>query len=258
MNKIIVFTASKIFSLLIHLYSVLTHINYKDIPIVINNRNRLDFLQQLIFALTKRGYNNIIIIDNNSSYQPLHDYYKTLPFEIILLDENLGYKSLEQLPLYRKIRKNFFVYTDSDVLPIEACPENFMDHFLKVLRENIMVTKVGFSLKVDDLPDFYEKKSEVIQWESQFYEKESKDGYAAPIDTTFALHKPYALISTRGVFNMVRTRFPYQAYHMPWYNDSKNLSEEEQYYINHVEIGTHWSKGLDVSGRNFIQRILGK
>lgn len=258
MNKIIVFIASKVYSLLIHFYSIFIRVDTKNIPIVINNRNRLDFLQQLISALNSRGYHNIIIIDNKSSYQPLLDYYKTLSYDIIMLDENLGYKSLEQLPLYSKIRKNFYVYTDSDILPLQACPENFMDYFLKVLRKNVMVTKVGFSLKIDDLPDYYNKKKEVIDWESQFYEKESYGDYLAPIDTTFALHKPFALISTRGFFKMVRTRFPYQAYHMPWYNDSKNLTEEEKYYLNHVEIGTHWSKGLEVSGRNFIQRILGR
>jgi hypothetical protein len=40
-------------------------IEYTEIPIVINNRNRITFLKKLIDSLKSRGYNNIFILDNN-------------------------------------------------------------------------------------------------------------------------------------------------------------------------------------------------
>jgi hypothetical protein len=219
--------------------------DHYDIPIVINNRNRFTFLKMQIDDLKKRGYNNITVLDNNSTYPPLLDYYKTNPCKIIYLKRNLGYDALEKIPLYNELRKNYFVYTDPDILPIEDCPDNFMELFLETLRKKPQVQKVGFSLKIDDLPDSYNKKTQVIEWEHKYYSKKIGEYfYEAPIDTTFALHRPYATISTKGRLKMYRAAFPYIAYHLPWYNDSENLSDEENYYLDHVEIGTHWSKGL--------------
>ena len=42
---------------------------FKDVPIVINNFNRLDSLKRLIAGLESRGYRNIHIIDKTTSYQ---------------------------------------------------------------------------------------------------------------------------------------------------------------------------------------------
>lgn len=258
LNRLLINILSKFYSIFLGINAFFTKVDYRNIPIVINNRNRLSFLKQLVAFLEKCNYKNIIIIDNKSTYPPLLEYYKTIPYKVLLLEENLGYKSLEKLPLYKEIRRNYFVYTDSDVVPVEECPEDFMKYFLTQLRKRFWVTKVGFSLKIDDLPECYDKKQQVIDWECQFFEKKIGNDYYAPIDTTFALHKPYALISTRGFFRMIRTGAPYEARHMPWYNDSQTLNEEEKYYIANVEIGTHWSKGIPLEEKTFIKRLFSK
>ena len=243
-----------------YLYSLFVKkIDYKDIPIVINNRNRLTFLKMLIDALQHRGYDNIYILDNNSTYPPLLEFYNETNHKVIFLGKNLGFNALSQIPLYKKIRKNYFVYTDPDVVPIEACPNDFMDVFLKTLKKYPNIQKVGFSLKIDDLPDCFHDKQKVIDWESKFFKEKVSEGFfLAPIDTTFALHRPYAGISTRGRFKMIRTASPYTAYHMPWYNDSNNLSEEEEFYNSTVEIGTHWSKGMEIKSKSFFKRMFRK
>ena len=228
----------------------------KDIPIVINNRNRFVFLKNLIEALEQRNYRNIIILDNNSTWPPLLEYYKIIPYKVVYLGKNLGFNALEKLSLYKTIRKNYFVYTDPDILPIENCPDDFMTYFMDVLKRYPKVQKVGFSLKFDDLPDHFADKHKVIEWESAFYNNCLEPGlYQADIDTTFALHRPYAVISTRGNFKMIRTGDPYMAYHMPWYNNSAKLSEEEQYYLDNVEIGTWWSKGVKLKKTTFIKKL---
>lgn len=238
---------------------VASKIDYKDIPIVINNRNRLTFLSQLVDSLQNRGYRNIYILDNNSTYEPLLKYYSETGCKVVYLGQNLGFDALDKIKLYKEIRKNYFVYTDPDVVPVDDCPEDFLYHFMKILRKYPKIQKVGFSLKIDDLPDCFDKKESVIGWEKQFFEKEiEKDCFLASIDTTFALHRPYATLSTKGRFKSVRTGYPYTAKHMPWYNDSSNLTEEELFYIKNVEIGTHWSAANPVYGRSFFVRIKDK
>ncbi len=255
MYRILVLFASWLFTVRSSYYAKRIDVNPFDIPIVINNRNRYTYLKMLIDYLNKNGYKNIIILDNNSTYPPLLEYYKILNCEVIFLKKNLGYLALEKIDLYKKIRKSFFVYTDSDVVPIDQCPQDFMSVFLNKLKENKKIQKIGFSLKIDDLPDHYDLKQKVTDWEKSFYERKIDDFlYDAQVDTTFALHKPYAMVSTRGIFKMARSAYPFEARHMPWYTNSKNIGEEEEYYINSVEIGTHWSKGIKNNEKNRLIR----
>jgi len=106
-------------------------------------------------------------------------------------------------------------------------------------------------LKIDDLPDCYAMKKEVILWEQQFFQRKRDEFlYFAPIDTTFALYRPYGK-RRHAFFNveMYRTAFPYMARHLPWYIDSENPDEENLYYITLNHIKTSWSK----RGKEFLQ-----
>lgn len=215
----------------------------QKIPIIINNRNRYTFLLQLIESLEVRGYRNIIILDNASTYEPLMKYYEQCPYRVIALHGNLGFKALENIDEYRLIRRGYYVYTDPDVVLIEECPVNFLDTFLGILKKHPTIMKVGFSLKIDDLPDYYENKQKVIDHEKQYWTRQIEDNvYLGHIDTTFALHRPYSRISIY-FSRMARVGFPYSIRHLPWYVDSNNLSEEEKYYIEHATIGGHWTNG---------------
>jgi len=83
----------------------------------------------------------------------------------------------------------------------------------------------------------------------------SSTGYEAPTDTTFALHRPLSKISTEGRYKHIRTTYSYQARRLPWYNNTMDLSDEGKYYITPVEIGTQWSKGLEVENDTFFKKI---
>ena len=213
-----------------------------DIPIIINNRNRLTFPKKLIESLELKGYKNIYIIDNNSNYPPLLEYYKKCPYPVFRLKENVGYLALWETDIYKQFIHDYYVYTDCDVVPTEECPNDFLDVFLKTMKANTRLMKIGLSLKIDDLPDYFKNKAEVIEWESQYWKNESKDKryYIANVDTTFALYRPFV---TGGAsrLKMYRSTPPYSAYHMPWYNDSENLSEEEKFYIENAKTSTHWT-----------------
>jgi len=215
--------------------------DFKNIPIIINNRNRFTYLMQLISWLEKNGYNNIFIIDNKSSYQPLVDYYKITPYKVFYLSENVGYLSLWKTGIIKQFENNYYVYTDPDVIPVNDCPDDILEYFYTILQRYSNVEKVGFGLKINDLPDHYADKQKVLEWERKFWIKEIEENvYDAGIDTTFALYKPY----TNGfnyVQNALRTGKVYQLHHLPWYEDSSNLTEENLFYKNNIKHGaSHW------------------
>ena len=220
-------------------------IDYRDIPIIINNRNRYTYLIALIESLEQKGYRNIIILDNASDYPALKAYYQTCKHRVFFLNKNLGYKALIKCDLYKEIRRDYYVYTDPDVVPIKECPDDFLKYFWDILKKNPHVQKVGFSLKIDDLPDCDLKKNDVIEWERKFYANEIMPNiFKAPIDTTFALHRPWTLIGDlHGATVQYRIGFPYQMYHLPWYEDTLNPTYESLYYSKHAVIGGHWTNG---------------
>lgn len=215
----------------------------KSIPIVINNFNRLDCTSKLISYLRDKSYENIYVIDNASTYEPLLEYYDREKVNVLTLSENVGYLSLFQTSLKKLFCKNNFVYTDPDVLPTEDCPDDFLAHFKEILNEFGAAKKVGFSLKIDDLPEHNPLKDDIFKHESNFWtpDKLIRDGiYNAAIDTTFALYKPQA----KGGWWLpsIRCAEPYSARHLPWYDNPNNLSDEDTFYKNSVTQSTHWTK----------------
>jgi glycosyltransferase involved in cell wall biosynthesis len=212
-----------------------------DVPIIINNRNHLTYLKRLITSLEKRGYYNLYIIDNNSDYIPLLEYYQTLDYKIHYLDENVGYCALWDTPIFEHFRDQYYVYTDSDVEIVENCPNDFIAVMHYLLNKYKSVDKVGLSLLINDLPDHYLYKSEVINWESKYYELQIEDiAFKAPVDTTFALYRPNSYGGS-GKLSALRTNYPYSARHLPWYENSACLSTEQQYYYKNSSTSTHWS-----------------
>ena len=225
-------------------FSKTEEVPYKSVPIVINNFNRVNTLITLIHGLEIRGYNNIYIIDNNSTYPPLLEYYKDCSYPIYMLNKNIGHLAIWETGFYKQFTDSYFAYTDSDLEIHPDCPDDFMEKFILLLKKYPKALKVGFSICIDDLPDCYINKEQVQKWESQFWKKEIEPNiFKAPIDTTFAVYKPYfkgEIIDTQHLY--LRTGFPYSVKHLPWYIDNNNLSEEEKYYIAHLKTSTHWSE----------------
>lgn len=214
-------------------------------PIIINNRNRLTYLKQLIHSLTERGYHNIYILDNDSSYLPLLEYYKETPYHVIFLKKNVGYRALWETEVFKQFSHDYYVYTDSDLELVEECPADFLVvmHYLLNQKRYKGIGKVGLSLLIHDLPDHFKGKAGVLAWEAKFWEQGvEKLAFSAPVDTTFALYRPKAYGTAR--IPALRMNFPYSARHLPWYERTQDLTEEQQYYYKHAEGPTHWSSQL--------------
>lgn len=217
----------------------------KDIPIIINNFNQLDFLLILLNSLEVRGYKNVIILDNNSSYPPLLEFYKTTKYKVIFLKSNYGHLALWKSGIYKKFYNQYFVYTDSDLKIDDECPDDFLEYFFEILQQNKLSSKVGFSLHIDNIPNYFDGKEDVIKWESQYWTKElSPRLFSATIDTTFALYRPYTKYGSNISEHHIRVGAPYSMNHLPWYVDSNNLSENMKYYIESCEKCTHWTRQM--------------
>jgi Glycosyl transferase family 2. len=200
--------------------------------------NRLSYLEQLVKWLCAKQIGNVVVLDNNSTYPPLLEYYdKECPYKVIRLPENLGHCALWHCKQFDSILAGrHYIVTDCDIVPVEECPGDVIEYLLELSNVHKDVTKVGLSLKIDDLPDHYIFKDAVIEWEKQYYENKLGEYlYKAQLDTTFALYRPGTkpLSATKDNlqwFTAIRTAFPYQARHLPWYEDSGKTSQEALFY----------------------------
>lgn len=231
--------------------------NKKEIPVFIISYNRLNYLKQLIEWLTKKGFENINIIDNNSNYEPLLEYLNELSLNVVRLKENLGHLALYKCGLFDEVIKSqYYILSDPDVIPIEECPDDFLDIFYSFLERNKEYTKVGFSLKLDDLPDHYEPKQTVLEWESKFNDEKIKfkykdiQMYRSIVDTTFALYRPNIHCDQKKWWSAVRSVYPYQARHLAWYENTQNPTEEDIFYKETAAKNiTSWTNDKDIKNR---------
>lgn len=212
-------------------------------PIVINAFNRVSCLRALVEALRVRGYDNLYVIDNASDYPPLLDYYRDARLSVFFLDKNVGCYSMWRTDIERQFLAGHYVYTDPDVVPVEDCPEDFMAHFLRVLHGRPTVGKVGFALKIDDLPAWLPYRDEIVSIERHFWANPlDANLYWAALDTCFALYGP----GVRGGHWVpsIRTAGRYLARHVTWYLDPADLPDDEIHYRRTSYKSTHWTSRL--------------
>ena len=220
-----------------HLEYLLRKSDFFSIPIYIISFNRLEYIRQTLEWLEAYGYTNITIIDNKSDYQPLLEFYKTCGHKVIYMNKNYGHFVFYKAPRFFLSRLfSFFILTDPDLAPIEDCPRDFVEQFVKTMVYYPKYQKVGFSLKIDDLAEIHRVE---INWEKRFWEssavldfpESTYKIYHAACDTTFALNSPAIYTpNLRTAGNSIRLGVPYQVRHLPWYVTS--LNDEELNYIN--------------------------
>lgn len=227
----------------------------KNIPIIIQNKDRLDPLKAAVKSLHDRGYYNIIIIDNRSTYPPLLEWYRESGLDVFyndipdtkydtgtfaVLSGKASYAPHISHPKFSELVKDYYVLTDSDVVLVDEVPDNFIEDMIDIHKKyNNSKHKVGLGLKIDDLPMELPLAKRAYEIESQYWldkiEDPIYDIYYAPIDTTFAVYSPN---SVPGLgHDCFRLGGNYMARHIPWYYDVDNLPADEIYYLKHLEAG---------------------
>lgn len=221
--------------------------NPLSIPVIIINFNQLHYLKQLISFLQERKFENIVIIDNKSDYPPLLEYYQSIDKAVTVerMSENFGHKVFfDNIELQKKYGKGYFILTDPDIVPNKELPQNFMAEMISKMDIYYnTITKVGFALDIETIPDYFPLKSKVIKWEHQFWiNKWEEEVYAALVDTTFALYKPYYPIKFNNLpfLEGIRMGGNYTAVHGGWYMNPQNYTEEYLHYMKSVDKSSSW------------------
>ena len=201
-----------------------------QIKIVINNRNRLTTTRNMVEHLLRMNpEEDIVIIDNGSTYPPLLQWYAEAgnAFEVVSKG-NIGHTALWTLGMQSTLGQ-YFVYTDSD---IELDPEMPLNWKLQMINliEKYEINKVGLSIRVDDIPDHYPLKEQVINQQARCWQDEVEPGvFRADTDTTFALYKNVGA----NMYQSLRVaRMGFKSRHTPFYLDFNSLSEEERYILD--------------------------
>ena len=155
----------------------------KDIPIIINNFNRLTSTRNMYEFLKNRNFSNIVILDNASTYPPLLNWYRTLEkTEVVNFEVNIGAHCLfDSGYLKNNVTSEYLVYTDADL----ELNDRIRVDFLEIMKSFLLKydeKKIGLALKIDDVPvNCYRNCiSGSIEWERQFWVNElEKDVYRA-------------------------------------------------------------------------------
>lgn len=205
-------------------------------PVFVVCRDRVTHLVNLLDWLESVGHDReVYLIDNDSSYRPLLEFYKRTHHTVLHMGGNYGHRvGWDQGVIRRHAACRRFVYTDPDLLPVEDCPLNAIERMAKVLDSDGAAVKCGFSIKIDDLPDWC--RDGIQAWEARFWQDYVGllGAYRALTDTTFALYNSGA--SKRFKYKVsYRLPPPYTVRHLPWYVDPSNLDDEESYYIAHAD-----------------------
>lgn len=227
--------------------------NVTEIPIIIISYNQLESLRNLIDFFIQRNFSNIVIIDNCSTYEPLLKYFEEIKDKVHIERQttNKGYRVFFDSPqLIEKYAKGYYFLTDPDIIPNFDLPIDFVQNFISELEKNFhKITKVGFALDLENIPDSYPIKNKVIEWEKKYWENEVKENvYLADIDTTFALYKPQYPIHFKSVnfYKALRFGGNYTSQHMGWFVDPENYTEEQRYYFTKAGNSASWK--LDDKG----------
>ncbi|GAB6011779.1 glycosyltransferase [Viscerimonas tarda] len=218
--------------------------NPMSIPVIIINYNRLSDLKKMLAFFGKRGHTRVVIVDNNSTYPPLLNYYEEIKDQVSIerLNENKGHLAFwKDKDVYNRYSKGYYILTDPDIIPNENLPTDYMEQLVAILDKNKHKTKVGFALNLDDIPDTFSQKQKVIDWEKQFWKKSLGGNlYDAILDTTFAIYPPRYLYNSGNFLNAIRVAGNFTAQHGGWYVDGKNLTDEELFYYKTSNTSNSW------------------
>jgi len=218
--------------------------------VFIINKNRLTTTRQLVQQL--EGKADLTIIDNESSWEPLLEWYSSECPVKVVLGEDFGPRTLWTGHDDLTPEGEVYAVTDSD-LDLTDCinlDKPLLPFLSEALDKYPDVMKVGVSLRLDDLPDEYPEKEFTLKRESEYWEDErDEDFYNADVATTLAVYRPGNPVQYGPA---LRSKPPYQARHVPWYLTPETMTDEERYYLDHADF-EKW-RGI-VFSRRIIDRL---
>lgn len=228
---------------------VLDKIDSDDIPIIIPVFNTVSYLKSMLSQLEDRGWTNVIVFDNNSTYPPMLDYLNELTqnHNVVFSEENLGPRIFtENKDICSRMPKHFIV-TDPDLLFNKDMPATAIDKMKRIV-DMYEVSKVGLAIDINtpEERNRFFNANQVDNWERGYWRRkierypEKDDLYAAPIDTTFSLYNRDKFLSEidhvpgRMTCNTsaIRIAGRFTCRHMGWWAEQPLTAEEYEFYKN--------------------------
>lgn len=199
------------------------------------NRNLLTTFKNTLEFLRKEPRVEIHILDQESTYPPLLEFYKTISEEVHYAKNEGPYSAWD--PKYKHLRKDYFIVADTDCM-YDGVPDDWLDVMLNVIKQPGS-PKIGFSLEIEDLPNTDTGKQS-YKHEAKYWENKINLGWDAHVDTTFALYRGNMSFS----YNAIRLDRPYCIKHAPWYINDCCIPEEWQYYLEHASSVSTWGSRI--------------
>jgi FkbM family methyltransferase len=219
----------------------------KNAPAVIIGYNQYTYIRDMVAQLEKYT-SDIIIIDNNSSYQPLLDYYANdFKYTLIRLKTNFGH-TVYKRDFIQKLVGDLYILTDPDLQFNSKLPDNFIQTLIDI-SFHFKAYKVGLALLIDsddirtDLiigEDTTVKNCEKSFWKDKLDYPLNPDMelYKALIDTTFCLVNKKLI---QNDMYHIRVAGDYTCFHLPWHKEFKSRLQDGEYeaYLQ-KNISTNW------------------
>ena len=194
--------------------------------------NRLTWPRKMAEYMSDTGC-EVILVDNNSTYPPLLEWYKSCPYKVHRLNDNLGNYSLWISGVLDQYPSLGYYFASDPDLGLSGVPSSYYSIMRDELDAHPEIYKIGLSLEILDLPDISTTPT-IMELESVFWkETVGPNGfYKADVDTTFALYDRRRPIG--NIWLALRAPRPYTAKHLPWYTSKNDWNEEDIYYYEHI------------------------
>ena len=205
-------------------------------------KDRVTYGQRCVLSMIRSGLEPVVV-DQGSTWPQALDWLDDMEqdgFTVLHRGKghprDLGYWD----PFIDACGDQRYIVTDPDVVPSDICPRDWPGRLSLLLDDHPEIVKAALGLRIDNLPDHYGRKEQVIKWEEQFWKEQIEAGvYSAPVDTTLAMYRE------RSTFVMqpgARMGHPYVADHLAWHENFDDLPQEIRYYYEHAEPGiAHWA-----------------
>lgn len=225
----------------------------RNIPVFLIGNNNLTFLKEMVKRL--EGYtSDICIIDNDSTYSLLHEYYeREFPYTVLRMEENYGeevYTRAEIQPL----TGDLYLVGNPSVALSSDLPLNFIEA-LTDLSIDFRAHKVGVAVERGTEGIRRELWEMVEQTQAPLWKKRARsfrypdlELYWAPVQETL-----YLVNKNNPETRALRVAGPFTSHYLPWYTETKRLINADEYNAlmsqdlprNHNEEAKARLKGLN-------------
>ena len=204
----------------------------------LTNRDLLSPVRGMVEQLSRmQAVGRIVIIDCDSTYEPLLAWYESQTVAEVLRRGNLHNHAAWRCGEELAGNSPFYFTSDAD-LDLTGIPDDMLLRMAEQLDADPGLVKAGLSLRIDDLPDGCPLAKAAREHEAKYWTNDKGPGYLADIDTTAAVYR--AGKGWGGYGPSMRLKPPYVARHLLWY--VTDPGDEWSHYLARLSpTGLGWS-----------------